>query len=64
MYFCLQQLSKSIMDNVHGAILTPAPLDAVMDTWPVQRLRNIHQLGVTVKVYPSANHTRFEHSLG
>jgi deoxynucleoside triphosphate triphosphohydrolase SAMHD1 len=30
----------------------------------VQRLGNIHQLGISRKVFPSANHTRLEHSLG
>ena len=29
-----------------------------------QRLRRIHQLSLVSYVYPSANHTRFEHSLG
>jgi len=37
---------------------------AVIDSPLVQRLRRIHQTGLAYYVYPSARHSRFEHSLG
>ena len=56
--------AKVIRDPIHGDIfLTEAEL-RVVDTPEFQRLRRIKQLGMTYLVYPSANHTRFEHSLG
>lgn len=55
---------KIIRDSIHGDIgLSRAEVN-VIDTPAFQRLRRIKQLGVTYLVYPSANHTRFEHSLG
>ena len=36
----------------------------IIDTAPFRRLANISQLGLVSRVYPAANHTRFEHSLG
>ncbi len=36
----------------------------MLDSHPFQRLRQIHQLGLTYLVYPGATHRRFEHSLG
>ena len=37
---------------------------ALIDTPLLQRLRLIHQTGLAHYVYPSARHSRFEHSLG
>ncbi|MBU0765442.1 MAG: HD domain-containing protein, partial [Bacteroidetes bacterium] len=36
----------------------------VIDSPLLQRLRRIHQTGLANLVYPTANHTRFDHSLG
>jgi HD superfamily phosphohydrolase len=55
---------KTIRDAVHGDLdFTPEEL-AIVDTATFQRLRQIKQLGAACLVYPSAVHTRFEHSLG
>ncbi len=55
---------KVIRDSIHGDVfLTDLEFD-IIDTPEFQRLRRIKQLGTTYLVYPSANHTRFEHSIG
>ena len=54
----------TIKDSVHDHIEITGVAAELLDTPAVQRLRRITQLGTVVLVYPSANHTRFEHSLG
>jgi HD superfamily phosphohydrolase len=54
----------TIKDSVHDHIAVEGVAADLLETPPVQRLRNIKQLGTVTLVYPSANHTRFEHSLG
>lgn len=54
-----------IKDPIYGYIRITDSERAIIDTRPVQRLRRIRQLGLGAEyVYPGANHTRFEHSLG
>ncbi|MEM2924791.1 MAG: HD domain-containing protein [Methanocellales archaeon] len=55
---------KAIRDPIHGYIELDSLALALIDTPEVQRLRRIKQLGFANLVYPGANHTRFEHSLG
>ncbi|PSQ03092.1 phosphohydrolase [Halobacteriales archaeon QS_5_68_33] len=54
----------TIKDSVHDHIEVEGVTAALLDTPPVQRLRRVSQLGTVTYVYPSANHTRFEHSIG
>jgi len=56
---------KIINDPVHGFIEISHPLILKLIDHPYfQRLRRIHQLGLTFYVYPGAIHTRFLHALG
>ncbi len=57
-------MEKSIQDAVHGIIKLEEWMLKIIDTPQFQRLRRIKQLGFANLVYPGANHTRFEHSLG
>jgi len=53
-----------IRDAVYGDIVLLEDEARLLDTYEMQRLKHIKQLGNVNLVYPSANHTRFEHSLG
>ncbi len=55
---------KIIKDPVHGYVEADALALRLLDSEVVQRLRHVTQLGFANLVYPGANHTRFEHSLG
>ncbi len=53
-----------IKDSVHDYITLDAVAADLVDTPAFQRLRHIKQLSTVRLVFPSANHTRLEHSLG
>jgi len=53
-----------IKDPVHGYVYITEEERALIDSYPVQRLHRLRQLAGAEYVYPGANHTRFEHSIG
>ncbi len=53
-----------IKDEIYGMVGFSDFEKRVIDTPDFQRLRRIKQMSFTNLVYPGANHTRFEHSLG
>jgi len=53
-----------IKDPVHGYVYITEDEKAVIDSYAVQRLHRLRQLAGAEYVYPGANHTRFEHSVG
>ena len=60
----ITERSKVIKDGVWGMIEVSASHLRLLDCPILQRLRTIHQLGFSYLTYPSAEHSRFAHSLG
>jgi len=59
------QDEKVFQDPIHGFIkVTDTLIWKLIQTTEFQRLRRIKQLGGTHIVYPTAEHSRFSHSLG
>lgn len=54
----------AIRDPIHGFIRADELEAALLNSRPMQRLRFIHQLGLTFLVFPGAEHSRFAHALG
>ena len=55
---------KQIYDPIHKFITITPLMTKIIDTYEFQRLRDLKQLGATYFVFPSASHSRFEHSIG
>ncbi len=68
--FALFESAGLSRDPIHGYIRITARVgdeiteDSLIDSKWVQRLRRIHQLQTALWVFPSGEHTRFQHSLG
>ena len=60
----MSEKKKFIRDSVYGDINLNKFEVSIMDMPQFQRLRRIKQLGLISLIYPGANHTRFEHSIG
>jgi deoxynucleoside triphosphate triphosphohydrolase SAMHD1 len=58
------QRAKVIKDNTWGMIEVDWSSVRLLDSPIMQRLRSVKQLGFTYLTYPSAEHSRFIHSLG
>tara|TARA_B100001093_G_scaffold275283_1_gene263118 strand:+ start:1206 stop:2405 length:1200 start_codon:yes stop_codon:yes gene_type:complete len=57
-------MSTQIHDPIHGTVTITPIMKMIIDTPEFQRLRDLKQLGASYFVFPSATHTRFEHSIG
>jgi len=55
---------KVIHDGVHGSVKVEGAFLRLLGRPEMQRLHGVHQLGLAHLVFPGANHTRLEHSLG
>lgn len=55
---------KHVLDPLYGYISPTSSELEIIDSESFQRLRRIQQLGLSSLIYPGANHSRFEHSLG
>jgi deoxynucleoside triphosphate triphosphohydrolase SAMHD1 len=54
----------AIKDSVWGMVDIDPAIRALLDCPIVQRLRQIRQLGLSNLVYPTAEHSRFSHTIG
>lgn len=55
---------KKINDPLYKTIWVEPPIRYLVDLPLFQRLRYVNHLGLTYFVFPTANHKRFDHSLG
>ncbi len=58
------EVFKEFSDPIYGFIRADHRELCLIDSLIFQRLRHVKQLGLTYLVFPSAQHSRFEHALG
>lgn len=63
-YINLIKNTTVFKDVIHNSIKVSDIAKTIIDTDIFQRLRHLHQLGCSFFVFPNANGTRFEHSIG
>src|SRR5208283_5343159 len=56
--------TKYVKDNIWGMIEVDSDSVRLLDCPILQRLRGIRQLGLSYLTYPTAEHSRFVHSVG
>src|SRR5438309_6379826 len=57
-------MAKQMNDPVHGQIQIDEDALKIIEHKQFQRLRRVKALGFLDRVFPSAKHSRFEHSIG
>jgi HD superfamily phosphohydrolase len=62
--FDCEHKQRTFFDAIYGHIVLDNYVWDFIDTPQFQRLRNLKQLGNCHYVFPSATHSRFEHSIG
>jgi HD superfamily phosphohydrolase len=53
-----------VEDEIYGQFEVAPVLEELINSAPVQRLKNVHQGGAIFLVNPAIKHTRYEHSIG
>lgn len=56
--------TRKVRDDVWGDVPVDKAVRTLLETAVMSRLKEVSQLGFTLYAFPSARHTRFEHSLG
>jgi len=56
--------TRKVRDDIWGDVPVDKAVRALLETAAMSRLKGMSQLGFTLYAFPSAKHTRFDHSVG